>query len=634
MEWLPYTLRPLFLGIVATFALALSITLVVLCWHSSRNNGLGDDDGSASLLFAWRYRPTIIAVLFTLSMVMIFEDVIRTEPFARLAHPTSVDAKHTFLYKPKSWYKTMTEGFSRQHTTDHVLLVMSSLATGLTILVLSTLSSSLLVTQEVVAPGTADLTRFASGKDGTIELEPRRDTYFHTTSGYVYNASTSMWVSDTHVVLPFNTPASEKSNGSLPNGLWEAETRVLQMESECVPLTLGRFQTMDIQYYHQTDNLTFTYMSTLYNKKYPFVSILVNETIDGFSLQAEDGCTINIGALSGTEMAAGGGVMWSNLSSTHVSWAQFAADAGNMPVSSDLQWSPLWETALIDFSTECIGRNMLLVTGPWRRLSASGYSYWNNFKLRAELCTPKYYEATLPVNASISPTAQTVSFDKNNFAKRRRVVGKERLDLEGIEHFTFRGNRPDYLTKSNIYVKSTGNEGLTEALLSGAKFNYTSLINDEKLPARAARLRSRFFNELMLTSVTEQNSPIMEDVKARWVVLRRRILVVQEIAISLAVLLFVLTVYLLVLAREVSVRRRPLHLLADPATTIGLATYLNSNKDLVRNLSLDLHTSTEQASAVGPLHGSPTAYSPVHGGDSPEHFTRGILCWFLFLHID
>jgi hypothetical protein len=598
-------LRPLPLAIVAAFALALSITLAVLCWYSVRHTGLGSDDA----YFVWKYIPTILAVLFTLSMAMIYDDIRRTEPFARLAHPTRVDTKHTLLYKPKAWFKTITEGFSRQHKTGRVLLVVSSLAIGLTVLAISTLSSSLMVARQVVAPSTVDLQRFVSGKDGKIELAPLRETYFHTTSGYVYNASTSMWVTDSHVVLPFQIPTSKNLAGSLANGIWEAETKVLQMESTCVPMSFGAFEKFNISYYYETDNTTFTYLSTLFNERYPLVNMTRHRTMNGFNIKSEDGCKIHVGESDHTySNDRGAGVFWSNMSSSHVSWPRFADDAGGMPVASGLHWSPLNERVMLDFSDECLDRNLLLVSNPWYD---GGLQSWTDFKMRAELCKTEYYEAILPVNASISGTDEAVNFDKAEFSRRRRPVDEEYIDIEYVNRLSFQGNRPEYLTKASIWTDSRGREGLTDALLLlDAGSNLTTLMDDPELPARAARLHSRFFNELIISSVTQQESPVLEGIKGRSIILERRVFVVTEIAIALAVLFFVLACYLLGLLRAVSVRRRPLNLSSDPATTIGLATYLNQNSDLVTKSSLDVHAHREQADDVSNIHGTSTAYNP------------------------
>jgi uncharacterized membrane protein len=73
--------------------LVLSVVLAILAWYSAIHHGLGKDDGSVGRFFGWRYMPTLIAVLFTQALVMIVEDVKRTEAFARLSQIEPPTAK-------------------------------------------------------------------------------------------------------------------------------------------------------------------------------------------------------------------------------------------------------------------------------------------------------------------------------------------------------------------------------------------------------------------------------------------------------------------------------------------------------------------------------------------------------------
>ena len=321
--------------------------------------------------------------------------------------------------------------------------------------------------------------------------------------------------------------------------------------------------------------------------------------------------------LSGDE-----GIFWTNLSSSHVNWQQFSDDAGGIPVVSDLGWSPFRERLLLDFSDECLDRNLLMVADSW---FDSRTWPWTNLTMRAELCTTNFYEATLPVNASITSTAQVVAFDKNEFARRRHPVSKDIFDMEQFNVLAFQGNHPKSLTRGKIYSYAPGRVPLIDALLSESGYNRSSFMKDEDLGARATRLHSRFFNELMMSSVKQQNTPVLENFQGRSIILERRVFVVPEIGIALAVLLFVLACYLLGLLRAVSVRRRPLNLSSDPATTIGLATYLNQNSDLVTRSSLNAHASREQVGVANTIHDTPTAYDPGQAGESLRQMSSSTL---------
>jgi hypothetical protein len=66
------------------------------------------------------------------------------------------------------------------------------------------------------------------------------------------------------------------------------------MESTCVPMSFGAFEKFNISYYAETDNMTFTYYSTLFNERYPLVNVARHDTINGFNIKSEDGCKIHV----------------------------------------------------------------------------------------------------------------------------------------------------------------------------------------------------------------------------------------------------------------------------------------------------------------------------------------------------
>jgi hypothetical protein len=79
---------------------------------SRRNYGLSAE---SSALFGWAFVPTFIAVVYTQLTVMLFDDVKRTEPFARLAKPsaTAPKASRTVLEMPRHWWTTLAHGFNK-----------------------------------------------------------------------------------------------------------------------------------------------------------------------------------------------------------------------------------------------------------------------------------------------------------------------------------------------------------------------------------------------------------------------------------------------------------------------------------------------------------------------------------------
>ncbi|CAO2656417.1 Nn.00g052200.m01.CDS01 [Neocucurbitaria sp. VM-36] len=610
--WLPYTLRRAFLGPMIVISLTLAIALAVLCWYSVQYDGLGKDDESAGLLVVRRYLPTILAVFFTQALVMISDGIKQTEPFARLARHDEIDHKHTLLYKPRAWWSTLREGFTRDRNAGRIgwILVLSSLATGLSLLAISTLSSSLLATEQVLLWSSPNLRRFAPSNDGSINLTPSRQTYFHTASSFLFNASTSMWVSDSHVVLPYGPSNLEQYADFLPEGEWEAESRVFQMESECVPMTFGEFNAANRTYVFEWDTLKTTFTTAEPNNE----TLLHNNTspsiLQGFNLRSDDGCQIQLYASTGRQMhrvVADGGLLWTNLSSSHVDWDKFVENRGIPPFLRFSEWMPQDDGIMIEFSEQCLDRNLLLVTTPWATTPSLPKTYWQSFQARAELCTPAYYEGTALVNASISSEARKVAFDEIEFKNRRRKLSEDHLDLRYLEDLTFRGNKLGYLTRASVLKGNWAFEGLTESMVALYSFNTSSMLSDANFASQASRLRSRFFGELMLSSVTEQQVPVLENVPGQSTLFEQRIVVVTETAVTLSVLLLLLCLYLCYIFWGVAVRHRPLSLSLDPGTTFGTAAYLQNSISLSEKQRLAAQTDvvrSQEMSQVGSVSDS------------------------------
>lgn len=272
-------------------SLVLSIVLATLCWQSYKNHGLGDEVGSTGLFFGWRYTPTIVAVFFTQAIVQIAEDVKRTEAYARMASPETVKAKFTLFYSPRVWWKSIFIGFSRKRSGGYRgwALTLSSLAAGVSILGISAFSSSLLVAKDVLTKESVQLQRYAAGQTTgkellPIQLVPRRDTYSRTISGYLFNVSTSMWMFDSYLIVPFGASNSGIDRVSLENGIWQAETEVFHLDYHCTPMVLSDKSILDISYtaanVSQSNDACPNDVCTVKSK--------------GLQIRSQDGCEVRI----------------------------------------------------------------------------------------------------------------------------------------------------------------------------------------------------------------------------------------------------------------------------------------------------------------------------------------------------
>jgi hypothetical protein len=599
--WLPYTLRRVFLSSLAVVSLVLSITLLALTTYSSRNHGIRDDDGSVGLFFARRYVPTIIAVFFTLAITMVAEDVKGTEAFARMANPKPVAADYTLFYVPKVWWKSVHDGLSPKRNGGHRrwVLSLSSLAAGISILSVSVLSSSIFTTQQIVIQTEAQLQLYEAQQDGSIDLLPRRYTYSRTLSGFLYNTSTSPWVSDSYIVLPFALPAQGTNPTPLSDGVWEAKTKVLKLESECMPMDLAEKTALNI-----------TYTSTRLGRCDDGACVKKSK---GFKLRSQDGCEIQIQspiAITAESPTGGiavvnpvgdyftdalslrGSIMWTNISSSYVSWQKMIQEYGESPridPSEDIldQWR--W-TFIYSVSDQCLGRELLLVSPPWYAPEIVGKpdsyqeSYWENFTARAEICTPKYYEVDILVTTAIGGAFPRASFDESEFFRLRKPISEHLLDLDRLNEYAFGEEWKKYMTTTMGISDQPVFEGVSKLLAQLFSLNSTDMMQNQTLPSQASRLRARFFGELIWSSVVEADVPSFDDISGKFTKIATRVVVVPGIGISIAVLLLLAACYSLAMLWYASVRKRPLNLHSDPSTTAGTASLIMLTSGLAAGL--------------------------------------------------
>lgn len=80
--WMPLALSaPAILGLLI-FNVLLLILVIILHWISATHNGLGEDTGSTSVYFGWRFLPTLFAVDYVFTCMVLLDQVSRTEAFA------------------------------------------------------------------------------------------------------------------------------------------------------------------------------------------------------------------------------------------------------------------------------------------------------------------------------------------------------------------------------------------------------------------------------------------------------------------------------------------------------------------------------------------------------------------------
>ena len=589
-QWLPYTLRWYFYWIPTSLSLVLSIVVILLCWYSETNNGLGDDNNSSILFFGWRFTPTLITVLYAQLIMMVFHDIRRTEPFARMARYGSSDACSTILAPRMSWWTALRSGFSPKKNGGrrNWLLVYASLAYALASLAISPLSSSLLIPNKTMARREMEFKRMVPGSGSGIPPKAGRDTYFRTMSNFVNDIRTTAWISGPYTVMPFwpsNLPAAPL-DATIPGSVvetWEADTLVFSTSLDCEPLTLSA-------------KINETWLSSWKGGNKTF------NKWDGnlrYNLTSPGGCMISIvGEVSDNFLKMSGGGWWIRM--PMINGSVFRYDIGN--ITYDDSRDP----------KACDDRELFLVTTPWLNNNVSLWDhiidFQPDFAVQGALCSYSTYMAKMPVRLSINTTREaSVLVDEEAFRKKRALVPEATFNGTQIENLVLTGKWSNYmgLPERDNRLKDTPRprfQGPLVILAGLYDFDTTAIVRDQSLLQRAIRFRERFFGEIILYSVLQRNISTIERVSGHIESIERRLIVFAEVGYALAVLFFVVFIFLSATFWLSRILVRPLNLIRDISSALGVALLITSNSDSqkdLRNL-----TQNSRASLVAAIHDS------------------------------
>jgi hypothetical protein len=191
-----------YLILLSCYTLGL-IAIITYLWIKSRNEyGIGNDDGTAFFSFGWRYIPTLLAVLCTQLVMMLFEDIRRTEPFALLSRARGTEASSTMMERSRPWWEVLFYGVANKDGKRSWVLLCSCLIHVLAFLAIAPLSSSLLSSVEVAVSRKTEFSTMKPSTAGPLELQPQGDTKFRIISNILQNVTTSAWISGPYVIFP------------------------------------------------------------------------------------------------------------------------------------------------------------------------------------------------------------------------------------------------------------------------------------------------------------------------------------------------------------------------------------------------------------------------------------------------
>ncbi|KAF2001470.1 hypothetical protein P154DRAFT_490415 [Amniculicola lignicola CBS 123094] len=482
---------------------------------------------------------------------MLVEDVQRTEPFARMAKPEGASAISTLLQAPGSWWTNLRHGFGQKKTGTprSWTLVCSVLAYIIGFLTISPLSSSLLTSEDVAVKRSIQYNILEPVQGSSLPLIADGDTFFKTIGNALQNVSTSAWITNDYYVQPF-WPSSTNSHALGPRitsqiGTWEVESTVIRAEYDCKPMTI-------VAKGKETQNET----SVRFKGTPKEVTESIPRKWVWVNMNSAEGCNYTFtGNISSTFLA--GGMLWSSFDNLN---------------------PEVFETHT--FSRDCQGKDIMLVTTP---IVGKDVEIHLNFTIHANICNSAFYTARMPVTMTTLESSSILHIDGDTYRKAKVPVSAEVFDIKKMYNLTMDKIWIDHIaTEQKLRMEVVSSpEFRGVASVIGAKYNFEipAMLQSTGLPDDARRFRQRVMGEILQNSLRQPGSAQFQEARGQASFYERRVVVINEVGIAMAVLFSVSSLLLAATFWFSRLRRRPLHLFVDPSTPLGAAALVAINRN-------------------------------------------------------
>ncbi|KAI0165245.1 hypothetical protein GGR52DRAFT_101832 [Hypoxylon sp. FL1284] len=549
VPWLPYTLRWPFLSGIIAFAFLLELAVVIVHSISARHYGLTDDDESDGAAVGSKFVPTTLAVIYVLWTSILFDDIKQTEAFARLASPSGALAESSLTWTAEAWWDALFDSFPKRFRKTSWALLFGTTTFILGFLVVSPLSSTLVVSQDVVFTRATNFAQINMASSTPLQANPFSATYFRTISNVLQNVTTSAWLTEKYAVLPF---WPDKANPA-PLGpviansaaqTWTANTTVFSAQLDCEDLHLTDLKTAELAS-HSLPDLT--------------------ETGISLDLSSQSGCMINLRLENISSFATAGGSLWSS-----------TKDITNVDAAR------VYDNSLT--INTCPQDELVIFTTPL----SNGTDILSNSTVRGAACRASYYVGDTLATVALDEGKTIVTIDEPRYMSARTPIPDGIANISAFSDVFFSPNwtthvNTEKLAKTNQYESpfAYGPDNLLSALYS---FSPEQLVADRNVTMNMQRIKQQFLAELLRDAFDQSSSasPLHTPGNVRDSV--RRLVVVPAAAIALEV---VIAVQLLLLAGIFIYTRpaiRPLGLTVDPASSMGLAKLLANEPDTLQSL--------------------------------------------------
>ncbi|CZR53400.1 uncharacterized protein PAC_03278 [Phialocephala subalpina] len=577
-QWLPNALRWPFMTILLLVSFGLGVLVMALTIKSAKNSGLGSDQNTSIFLFGWRFTPTLFAVIYTLLLMAMVNDIRRTEVYARLSRPQGASAASSLLFKPRVFWFDPIDAFSKRKNDGirNYALFWASIVYILGLLIVSPFSAALLGPAEVLITRDASFSRLAISVASPMELSTDDSVFFRTISSIILNTTTSAWLSNNYTVVPF-WPSDMHS---VPSGSalsaneeeWRANTTVFQSSIQCDTMNLQGFSNYSLNDTQRTDNRT--------------TGAAVNLT--SFVLESADGCSFGLSSLQ--PGYAGNGVIWST-------------GGGWWAAAPNYSYPLLWEVSngtaedfsgnrsiALNLSSQCGDRTMFFLAAPEsvQPYQAQGY-----------ICGSSYYSANLPVVVSNTGSASSFNFDEKEFNRTKIPLSASVLNMTGFENTFLSQNwsskfQPPDSSSNPVLTVRPGVGGPLILVAAQNGFNMTAMIANPNLVEQARQVKQRLLGESMQSVFQQIGTNQAEEVQGQIGLSEERIVVSVIVGTLLTAILFISTVMIGLAMWFTRLGRRPLNLYQNPFSTAAAASLVRTEPS-TRAIFEGLDRSSEDA---------------------------------------
>jgi hypothetical protein len=539
-------------------------------------------------MVGWKFVPTLLAVAYTQLLRMLFIDLERTEPLNRLdvSATAGASAWETILRTPQSWWNILLCLPKKRQIKHSWALTLACTFHVISILAISSLSSLLLSSEEIQLPRNTEFSRIVPNNDVPLAFQGDRNIYFRTIGSVLQNFTTSAWISDDYVILPFWQPGSTGSPWQNPTvseaQIWRGETTVLHLDYQCEKLDLS-----------ETKSRQFPIPEDLANYEDP-------EPILSATLTSSSGCKYSFELnLKQPEMEdlAGGFASWSDIDHIATEY-QFLDRVYNFldmyGPEADVSFRP-------NVSEECYGNEAILLSTTWM----NGWTDDNFEKptMHGYTCQSNHTFAKIPVTASVSDGTFEVKFEESDFQQAKGPLEGSAWNISALHELY---TDPYWYT----YIPSASTFGGLSALLAtqfGGKLE--NMLSSDKVPDEAARIQRRIFGEAIRSALSRSEFAEEESIQGTVSILERRVVVNFETAITLCAIFWTASIFLALTAWLSSSRKRPLGVVTDPSAFLGAASliahsspeFLASLRD-VDSISKQTLGSNKYYTIAGTLH--------------------------------